>query len=126
MKSPITDTTLGIKPEHSIKFRDVRSKARDEYIERAKKKKKDPRILLPSHKIGDLVVISERFNDKTYHLIEIIDFVKRRDSFSYFGIIQKSTDPKMQDRIGRLIQTNCYYSSSYIENIPIDSIKWTK
>ena len=43
MKAPVTDKTLGVYVgrANETKFADVRKKARDEYIERCKKRKKN-------------------------------------------------------------------------------------
>jgi len=128
MKSPITDTTLGIRPDFSDKFRNVRQKAQDEYIERHKRRKKDPTIVAPKYKVGDVVVLQEGFKCKFYHLIEIVDIrLRHLTDYSYFGIVLKTTNKDMLCRIGRLIETGCnngYYFSPQIENIPADSINW--
>jgi hypothetical protein len=127
MKAPITDTTLGIKPDSFGKFRDVRQKAQDEYIERAKKRKKDPTIPVPKYKIGDKIVVSEGFKKKEYYLIEVVDFqLAYNHEFFYFGILLKTTDSTVLDRVGRLIKSgdHGYYSMPRIENIPPESVKW--
>jgi len=127
MKSPITDTTLGIKLGNDDKFRDVRKKAHDEYIERHKKRKKDPVIIAPAYKEGDVVVMVDGYCDKKYFMIEIVDMFSRDKEYSYFGIILKTTDKNAISRIGRIIMTGGnggYYMFPRIENIPPDSIKW--
>ena len=128
MKSPITDTTLGIKPDTSGKFRNVRQKARDEYVERAKRRKKDPEVTLPKYIVGDKMVVVDGYKTKHYHLVEVVDFNQDHGGkdFSYFGIILKTTDKTMLSRIGRLIKTSDwgYFMMPRIENIPADSIKW--
>jgi hypothetical protein len=128
MKAPITDTTLGIRPDHSDKFRNVRQKAQDEYIERHKRRKKDSTVIVPKYKVGDVVVLQEGFKCKHYHLAEIVDIrLKHQKDYSYFGIVLKTTDKDMICRIGRLIETGGnggYWFSPCIENIPADSIKW--
>jgi len=128
MKAPITDTMLGIKPDASGKFREVRQKAHDEYIERAKKRKKDPEVTVPKYAIGDKMVVVDGYKTKHYHLVEVVDFNQDHGSkdFSYFGIILKTTDKTMLSRIGRLIKTSDwgYYMMPRIENIPASSIKW--
>lgn len=126
MKAPVTDTSLGIRPDASGKFRDVRRKAHDEYIERAKRRKKDPTIPVPKHKIGDEIVTSGGYQKRHYHLIEVVDFQKSYSDFDYFGIVHKTTDPEMVERIGRLIKIgdHGFFSCAHIENIPADSVKW--
>ena len=123
MKAPITDSTLGIVPDHSGKFREVRDRARDEYAERGKRKKRDATVAVPKHKPGDVVVMLTKNGARTYLLAEIVDFEGGRgydNGFTYYAVILKSTGS--QDRIGRLIKTG--YFSGRIENIPPDSIKW--
>ena len=128
MKAPITDTTLGIRPDHFDKFRNVRQKAQDEYIERHKRRKKDPTVIVPKYKVGDVVVLQEGFKRKFYHLIEIVDIrLRHNKDYSYFGIVLETTDKDMVSRIGRLIETGSnggYWFSPCIENLPPDSIKW--
>jgi len=126
MKSPNTDTTLSVIPIHSAKFRDVRTKAQDEYVNRHKSKK-DKIVPLPKHKPGDNVVLLVEYKGRDYLLIEIVDFEERwKGNFSYYGIILKSSKPS--DRIGRLIKTEDYgyYSYPKIIDVPADSIKWQK
>lgn len=124
MKSPNTDTTLGIIPIHSSKFRDVRMKAQDEYVNRHKSKK-DKITLPPKYKPGDNVVLLVEYKGRVYLLIEIVDFEERwKGKFVYYGIILKSS--KLSERIGRLIKTEDYgyYSYPTIIDVPVDSIKW--
>lgn len=124
MKSPITDTTLGVVPIHSAKFRDVRAKAQDEYVNKHKSKK-DKTIPMPKYKIGDNVVLLLECKNREYLLIEIVDFEEKwKGKFSYYGIILKSSKPS--ERIGRLVKTEDYgyYSYPTIIDVPMDSIKW--
>ena len=124
MKSPITDTTLGIVPIHSAKFRDVRIKAQDEYTNRHKSKK-DKITPLPKYKLGDKIVLLAEHKGRDYLLIEVVDFEEKwKGEFAYYGIILKSSKPC--NRIGRLIKTNDfgYYSYPTILNVVEDSIKW--
>lgn len=125
MKSPITDKTLGVHVDHERTFADLRKKASDEYVERAKRRKKDKAIPLPTHKIGEQVVVSHWFHGKSYSLIDIIDFhYEYSNRFSYFGIILKTTNKELKDRIGRLYKTDSYIFGGHIENIPADKIRW--
>lgn len=126
MKSPTTDITLGIIPIHSAKFRDVRIKAQDEYVNRHKSKKDKP-TPAPKYNIGDNVVLLTEHRGRNYLLIEIVDFEEKwKGSFSYYGIILKSS--KLCNRIGRLIKTEDYgyYSYPTVVNVPVDSIKWNE
>jgi len=124
MKSPNTDTTLGIIPIHSAKFRDVRMKAQDEYVNRHKSKK-DKLIPIPKYKISNNLVLLADRKSREYLLIEIVDFEEKwKGSFSYYGIILKSSKPC--NRIGRLIKTDDYgyYSFPTVVDVPVNSIKW--
>ena len=124
MKSPTTDHTLGIHVDHSQTFADLRQKATDEYIERAKKRKKDKTITLPQHKIGDQIIVTHGYQSKSYTLIEVIDFHDDNVRYSYYGIILKTTNKDMKKRIGRLYKTDSWIFGGHIENIPQDSIRW--
>jgi len=129
MKSPITDKTLGVNAAMSEKFREVRAKAQDEYVERCKKKKKKPIVItpIPAHYVGDRIVLVDEGKIRQYTLMEVIDFCENWTAhFVYYGIILKTTDPEMLDRIGRITHENKYgyCRASKSENIPEDSIKW--
>lgn len=122
MKAPTTDRTLGIALNSNTKFADVRKKATDEYIERCKKRKKDKKVCVPRYKIGDLVVIGQRYARMgSYLLIEIVDFEPMSGGFDYFGIVCKATSKSGTERIGRLVRTGWFDD---ILPIPIDSVKW--
>jgi hypothetical protein len=126
MKSPMTDKTLGIHVDHEQTFADLRKKAADEYIERAKKRKRDKTIPLPKFKIGDFIVVSHGYTNKSYSLIEIIDieFIGYRKDYDFFGIIYKTTERNLQNRIGRLYKSDRYLFNGMVENLPAESIKW--
>lgn len=133
MKAPMTDRTLGIQLDSENKFADVRKKARDEYTERAKRRKKDKAVVVPEYKIGDIAVVSEsrwrhRGSQKIYHAIEILDFfVEDHDRVRYFGILQQTTDKDSLCRLGRLIYLGWgYFRSYHFEKIPVSSVKWLK
>jgi len=125
MKSPITDTDMGIAHESSTKFRDVRAKATDEIrnLHKSKKKKRGTEFVL--YDIGTVLVASRhiRSNNKEYILLEIIDFdVSEKD---YFGIVQKASFG--YERIGRIVTVNPMYGWSFgwkIENLQEKDIKW--
>lgn len=133
MKSPTTDKTLGIHLDSNEGFADVRKKARDEYVERAKRRKKDKTVLVPEHKIGDVIVVSNggwsrRGSPKLYHAVEIVDFdVRGRvNTIEYYGIIIKTTDTN-KDRVGRLLLIDKgLFWAVRIEKIPVDKIKWVR
>ena len=128
-KSPVTDKTLGVILTSDYKFSEVRQKAKDEYIERAKKKKKDKKTKLPKFNIDDEVVTSSggHGSNKKYYLIKVVDFRESYHEFEYFGICIRTTD-KSYKRIGRLEQFNDshygYFGRFKNENVPVNSIKW--
>jgi len=123
LKAPVTDITLGIKLDHETKFRDVRKRARDEYIERAKKRKKDKEIPVPQHRIGDLIIYQIGMRNPHYNLMEVVDFVlEYRHSWKYYGILINTTDKEQLNRISRLTDTGGWRET--IINVPINSIKW--
>ncbi|MFA5340253.1 MAG: hypothetical protein WC332_00605 [Clostridia bacterium] len=123
MKSPVTDQSLGINLYHHERFSDLRKKAKDEYIERAKRSKKDKSIKIPRYKIGDFIVVNHSYTNKKYSLLEIIDTEFNGYDYNYYGIIIKTTSPDLTTRVGRLFKTG-YGFHGNIENIPPDSIKW--
>jgi len=130
LESPITDRTLGIKPSQSDKFREVRAKASDEYVERCNKKKKKPIIItpIPLYFIGDRVVVDLEREKSQYLLVEIIDFREAWEGyFYYYGIILKVTEKEMVDKIGRIYHfgENGYSRMRRSEEISENKIKWT-
>ena len=104
MKSPITDKSLGVVLDHETKFADVRSKAHEEYVERKRKYKRDKTIKIPNYKVGDLVVlVISHSKDRQYLLAKVIDWYENQYyEFEYYAIIQKVTNPKELNRIGRI------------------------
>jgi len=104
--APITDKSLGLgKPWGDSKFRDVRKKAKLDEEMRYKKPKRDKKEKFPKFKIGDEIVLTGGWDkQQQFHLVEVIDFVEKySESFAYFAILRKTTDPKLVHRIGRLI-----------------------
>jgi len=131
MKSPLTDKTLSIP--HAVysddKFRDVRKKAKLDEIDRHKKfhRDKNKTVKVPKFKIGEEVVAAHGFHKRHYCLVEVIDFEGRRDDFSYYGILKRTTDPERVERIGRLIkfEEKTWWSSDYsAANVENKGIKW--
>jgi hypothetical protein len=127
-KSPTTDKALGIDTV-ADRFNKVRQRARDEYVMRGKRRKKDKTVLLPSHKVGEQIVVTGGIlSDVYYHLIEVVDFEfdKLWKRFDYYGIMLKTTNKKFLDRIGRLIKTEhkTFYREYFIGGIPPSAIRW--
>lgn len=137
-KSPTTDRHIDVALTSDIKFRDIRNRAKKEEKERTRhskkyKKKVEKEDIEPKYKIDDLVVIASGMFDKRrmYGLTKIVDIQKsrRRRSVEYFGILLKTTDSDLIDRIGGLIsfeQGDMYRWSWAYETIDVspDSIKW--
>lgn len=113
--SPNTDKTVQVKKSYSKeKFRDIRSKAKEVEEVSYKKRNKNKREKIPEYKIGQKVIISTGMQKRDYCYVEVIDFMEKHDSFSYFCIIEKTTDRKLLDRIGRLFlfdERNSFFSS---------------
>jgi len=130
-KSPVTDKHLGVTTRgydiHS--FSELRAKAKEEFEERYRKAKRNKAIKLPQFKIDDEIVITSSYFNKTkvYTLVKVVDFdVQRYDTFIYFGVILKTTDPEQKHRIGRLLQfaeTVHYFGYSYA-NIEAKDVIW--
>lgn len=132
--SPRTDKHLSIPgPAYSgDKFRDIRSKAIDEYQERCRKAKRNKEIKKPKYKPGDLVVLqSSGYKAKTakYILIDVVDFDAVVSPTVYFGIVLKAS--WKYPRIGRLFDFNdsLYGCGSWgfrwrIVPVDPDSVRW--
>ena len=133
-QSPLKDKDLGIQISGSydeIKFADVRQKAKEEYIQRKTKHKKDKTTPVPETSPGKIVVTTKvGYKSPThYHLFEVVDFIHLYDDkFEYFGILLKTTDKKSVNRIGRLGTfggLEHYWSSgSQLTKLTEDKIKW--
>jgi hypothetical protein len=130
MKSPITDKTLGLgKPYDQTRFRDIRKKAKLEEEMRYKKAKRDKAIKVPKFKIGDEIVLTSGWKSQQFHLVEIIDLDERYSKdFSYFAILKKTTDPKLVNRIGRLLtfMEGGWWRTDYCPaNVENKNIRWS-
>lgn len=103
-QAPITDRTLNVGHQHPEKFRDVRKKAHLEEINRHRKVKRNKAVKVPKYKVGQFVVLRSGGYSSApqYCLVEIIDFREDWDGFIYYGFIQKTTESKIIDYIGRL------------------------
>jgi hypothetical protein len=133
-QSPLKDKDLGVQISGShdeVKFADVRQRAKEEYIQRKAKHKKDKTIPVPEAYPGKQVVVTyERYkSNKQYHLFEVIDFKKLwSDQFTYFGVLLKTTDKESLDKIGRL-DTFCGLEQHWsfdkkLSKLTEDKIKW--
>ena len=134
-KGPTTDHSLGIQHVSQTKFRDIRAKAKKDEEERhlKAKRKKDKKIPLPKYKIGEEIVLARshswRAPDRSYYLVDVIDFDQRSPygSFMYYGILKRTTDPEGMERLGRLVhfQEASWWSSDYSPaNVPNEKINW--
>jgi len=131
METPIiTDKTVQIRHDHWNKFRNVRSKANEEYVNikkrNAKKKKKEN---VPKYKIDEIIVLADNgMKAKHYYLAHIIDFNSGRWDVNYYAILLRTTDDNVLPRIGRIItfsegmnMWNHNYCPARIKN---EGIKW--
>ena len=100
------NVTYGIKNDGD-KFRDVRNKAVNEYMDKGKKKKREPKVVVPKFQPGqEIVIVRDGYGKRTpkkYCLVEIVDFEETRDSYKYYGIVLKTTTEDMLERIGRFV-----------------------
>jgi hypothetical protein len=106
-QSPLKDKDLGVivGGHDEIKFADIRQKAKEEYVQRKAKRKKDKTTPVPETSPGKIVVTTKTgYKSPThYHLFEVIDFSPLYGNrFEYFGILLKTTDKESVSRIGRL------------------------
>jgi len=129
MKSPITDKSLSIPHTgyHADKFRSIRSKAKVDERERKTKAKRDKKVKLPKYSIGNEVVLTGGYKSRHYHFAEVIDFEEKWNSFIYYGVLKRTTEPEKFERIGRLINfdENSRWSSDYTPaNVKNEKIKW--
>ena len=127
--SPITNASMGIKNDGS-KFRDIRAKAQEDSIARHKSKKKDKSVPVPLYKIDDEVVITNGgiwSKSKHYTLVKVVDFDIEMDSFKYFGIVLKTTNPALINRIGRLrefSERQTWMAREHAAKVTEQDIKW--
>jgi len=126
-KNPLTDRGIGI-PGFASKqgFSEIRAKAKKEYEERHIKSKRNRKEPAPEYKIDQEIVIAKGYyrGNRDYILIRIVDFEKRNDSFIYYGIVLKVTDPSKLERVGRLISTDSRWFGYCPANVGPEKIKW--
>src|SRR4030067_1717769 len=125
-KSQNTDLSIGVVHDYNEdKFREVRSRAKVEEEERYRKAKKDPKVLLPKHKIDELVVTAWNYNNPKYMLVEIVDMHEDRyDRFTYYGIVRKVSMNKLSQFIGRIVHFADEGYGKRSANVGPNSIKW--
>lgn len=125
-KSQNTDRSIGIVNDYNEdKFREIRGKAKIEEEERYRKAKKDSKILLPKHKIDELVVTAWSYNNPKYMLVEILDMHEDRyDRFTYYGIVRKVSVDKLSHFIGRLIHFADEGYGRRSANVDPNSVRW--
>ncbi len=129
IKNPTTDKTLGIPPVHPGKFADVKKLAEYDFVDRHKnaKRKKKEKIAVPKFRPGDRVVLLDRpyRSDNKYYLVEVVDFEHMNtDSFTYYGILLRTTDSKKLGHIGRLTSFSGGWFQKTPANVPEESINW--
>jgi hypothetical protein len=128
MRNPITDKSLNIPHTgHADKFRSIRSKAKVDERERKTKAKRDKKVKVPRYSIGDEVVLTGGYKSRHYHLVEVIDFEEKWNSFVYYGVLRKTTDPEKFERTGRLIkfdEDNKWSTDLCPANVKNEKIKW--
>jgi hypothetical protein len=132
-QSPLKDKDLGVivGGYDETKFAEVRQKAKEEYIQRKTKHRKDKLTPVPEAYPGEIVVITYARFRKTpqYYLFEILDFMlSYDDKFKYFGILLKTTDKDGLNNIGR-IDTFCgsehhWMFDKQLTKLKKDNIKW--
>ncbi len=132
-KNPMTEKSLGISlsiKNDGEKFSTIRSKAKQEWVDRHIKAKRNRRDPIPEYKIDqEIVIVKGRFfsgNQGTYILMKVIDFEEKDNKFIYYGIVLKVTDKKLLGRVGRLISTNTYFYDFYPANVGYEKIKWVE
>lgn len=125
-KSQNTDRSIGVVHDYNEdKFREIRGKAKIEEEERYRKAKKDPKILLPKHKIDELVVTAWNYNNPKYMLVEVLDMHEDRfDRFTYYGIVRKVSTSKLSNFIGRLIHFANEGYGKRSANVDPSSVRW--
>jgi hypothetical protein len=130
--SPVTEKKVIGVPEDS--YAGARHLATVEEKERWKKKShKDKDAKVPVFKIGERVVCADRAFRKDgaryYCCIEVIDFVELKfEGFKYYGILRRTTNDKLNDRIGRIItfseSANTWSHTLIPANVAEDAVKW--
>jgi hypothetical protein len=128
MKSPTKDQDLGLKVTYEKKFNDIKQRAKEEErnLRRSKKEKKEKE---PKFKVEELVVVTKstyRASNILYNLVEVIDIFDDYINFNYYGILLKTTNKLLLNRIGRLIEFSERDVSYTLHpaNVEPESIKW--
>jgi hypothetical protein len=130
-KSPVTDKHLGVtvRGYDTHSFSELRRKAKEELTERYTKYKRNKAIRVPLFKVDEEVVITHDYfkSRKGYTLVQILDFELTDKWYcAYYGIILKTTDSDLKNRVGRLIkfaEKKAYFQYSYA-NIKPEDVKW--
>jgi hypothetical protein len=130
-KGPTTDRGVNVLVVDN-KFRDIRQKAVEDYIQRkSRRDKKEKDIKVPDYKIGDHVMLVKdgfvKTSKRFYCLVEIVDFFYDGWRFIYYAEVLKSTDKDNNYKIGRLTHFEDHRGYTFglkPINIPVDSIKW--
>lgn len=130
-KSPVTDKHLGVSTKgYDIQsFSELRQKAKEELNDRYIKAKRNKALKLPLFKVDDeLVIANDYFKDSKYYtLVKVLDFdLTDKWYCTYYGIILKTTDKNLKNRIGRLIkfsERTTYFHYAYA-NIKPEDVNW--
>jgi len=134
--SPLTDKSVGIPHNdwNESKFRDVRSRAkqeRDDIIKHRSKRNKKEKV--PKYDIDqELVIVHEswRSKDRKYNLVKIVDFVDDPGrGYKYYAVIMKTTHKSLLNRIGRLCTFSEHGHYSLFSNweaakVSAEGMKW--
>lgn len=92
-----------------------------------RKSKRNRQEKLPKYKVDDEFVASNySSSNKIYCLVKVIDFYEKADEFSYFCILLKTTDRKMEDRIGRIVEVSerSWFWGLTPAKVTKEGIKW--
>jgi len=128
-QSPTTDKDLGLVINYETKFADIRQRAKDEYIQRKSKRKKDKITPVPEAYPGKIVVVCDQsMKERHYYLCEVVDFNLWEYCFDYFGILLKTTNKDYLSNIGRLIgftgSSRGWVFRKSLTKLTEDKIKW--
>jgi hypothetical protein len=113
-KSPVKDIDLNIPPRNygpEEKFRQLRHRAKEVEQDRHKKTRRDKKKGKDyKYKIGDVFVACvEHHAFPQFYLVEVFDVIEDRPRKygeprrAYYCILQRTTDPDLMNRIGRLV-----------------------
>lgn len=141
MKRPITEKDVGILHDcDHHKFREVRSKSKEEEKERYhsdKRYKERKELEYTIHPVGSELIVVMMHNPRSYMLVEVLDIyiedwpVKKYTEIEYYCIVKKISNKIFARRIGHLFKLSGRTYDEFFKRYDVidadpSKIKWLK